>query len=85
LALINDPFVIHQSKLWADRIVREHASDAARINAMYQSLLNRPPSNEELVSAEQLIQQLATTNAPELAWSTLAHAMFNLKESIFVR
>ena len=85
LALINDPFVIHQSKLWADRIVREHASDAARINAMYQSLLNRPPSNEELVSAEQLIQQLAATNAPELAWSTLAHAMFNLKESIFVR
>lgn len=85
LALMNDPFVMHQSKRWAERVVREIPADAARINGMYQSLLNRLPSPEELASAEHLIQQISKSNAPELAWTTLAHAMFNLKESIFVR
>ncbi|MFN7735508.1 MAG: DUF1553 domain-containing protein [Pirellula sp.] len=85
LALMNDPFVIQQSKVWAARVAKMNTSDAARINAMYQSLLNRLPSDQELASAEQLIQELATTNPSELAWSTLAHAMFNLKESIFIR
>jgi len=85
LTLMNDPFVVHQSKLWAARIVRENVSDEARIIAMYLSLLNRSPSDKEMESADRLIKQLAATNTPELAWSTLAHAMFNLKESIFVR
>jgi hypothetical protein len=94
LALLNDPFVLQQADLWADRqIARQNDTVPARIDAMFQTALSRPATAEELARFEQFTQQLAAlhqvpaegvlTSKP--VWRDASHAMFNLQEFVYVR
>src|SRR5207237_8600558 len=48
LALLNDPFVLQQAETWAKRLIeRPDTAAGPRIDAMFQTALGRPPSNEE--------------------------------------
>jgi hypothetical protein len=63
---------------------------------MYQSAFGRPPSAEEITACTAFLHrqsQLASMNGvrPSIgsnelaAWKDLAHALFNVKEFVFVK
>jgi hypothetical protein len=80
LTLMNDPFVIQESKRWA-------ASTAAiqpagnRIHRMFLQAFSRPPAPLELEAVLDFIQSHPD---PGTAWNDLAHTLWNNKEFIFL-
>jgi hypothetical protein len=74
LALLNSPFVVEQAKLWA-------ASAHPTVDDLYLRTLGRPPSNAERQQAQAF---LASQNEAE-ALAQLAHALWNVKEFLYVR
>ena len=93
LALLNDPFLIGQAQVWADRlVVRDDASADERIQWMYLKALGRGPSTQELDRMRGLVDRLAglhqidadTILDSPLVWKDACHAMFNTKELIYV-
>jgi hypothetical protein len=93
LALLNDPFVLQQAEVWATRlIVRPDPSPAVRINHLFQTSLDRAASPVEMARFEQAIVQLAELHQVKrehvlknlAIWKDVAHAMFNLKEFVYI-
>ena len=94
LALLNDPFVIDQAKFWAEQLTAaEHITIEERVQVMFQRALGRPPNEEEQQRFVAMIRQLAeddsTSDAAILqdksVWQDAAHAIFNMKEVIYIR
>ncbi len=91
LFLMNDPFVHEQSQVWARRLLADVPanSTAPRVRSLFLSALSREPSAEEVARCEELLQQTAEVlgvKEPTLeSWTELCHAMFAVKEFLFVR
>lgn len=99
LILMNDPLVITQAKLWAQRTLAWTPStgptgqlgDATiqqqRIGRMYLQAFARPPSSEELRLAVDFLRGDSddSGDATLQRWSDLAHALINTKEFFFLR
>jgi len=95
LALLNDPFVVSQAKAWGARLVANGSKDsvAQRLNGIFETALSRRASTEELDRFQALIQALARERAiPEvqvlsdgLLWKDVVHAVFNMKEFVYLR
>jgi hypothetical protein len=94
LALLNDPFVIAMAKHWSERVLKDRAeTPEARVRQMFSRAFGRPPGDAEVAGLVKLARRSAElrgsdpaalmTNA--LAWQDVAHALFNLKEFIYVR
>ncbi|MFN8006384.1 MAG: PSD1 and planctomycete cytochrome C domain-containing protein [Terriglobia bacterium] len=94
LALLNDPFIINQAGFWADRLLETKApSVEVRVNLMFRSALGRSPDEAERQRFSNLANTLAglyktpqdqiLTNRE--VWKDMAHAIFNLKEFIYIR
>lgn len=93
LAMLNDPFVTEMARIWSERLcsgTETSASDRARL--MLQRALGRRPQQSEIEDLVQLAEQSAALrggpaalmqNQP--AWQDAAHAVFNLKEFLYVR
>jgi hypothetical protein len=78
LTLLNNPFVIRQAELLADRIIQEAPNDLARqIDLGYQYALARPPTDLERSLA------LATVKSGTLM--DLTHVLFNMNEFLYMR
>ena len=78
LILMNDDFVLNQSRLFAGRIRETAPSDPARqVELAYEVALNRPPSDSERRLALDFIVQHDLTG--------LAHVIFNLNEFVYIR
>lgn len=86
LALMNDPFIIEQSQLWAKNALANHDSDEARIEYMYEKALGVRPSKERIRALKSfLVQQSGIYGeADHPAWTDLAHILFNMKEFIYL-
>ncbi|MDR3639366.1 MAG: DUF1553 domain-containing protein [Isosphaeraceae bacterium] len=93
LALLNDPFVVQQAGVWAERLVaRTDDSIGARVDTMFQTTLSRPPTSEEQQRFQSAIAQLADLHkVPSnevlksvVVWKDLAHALFNVNEFITI-
>jgi hypothetical protein len=86
LILMNDPFVVEQSLLWAKRILR--LSEADRIRTAYETVFGRLPSDNELTGASDFLQSQAKAHGAakpgEKSWADLCHVLFNVKEFIFL-
>ncbi|MBC8325997.1 MAG: PSD1 domain-containing protein [Verrucomicrobia subdivision 3 bacterium] len=86
LILMNDPFVVEQSKLWAKRILTVNEPD--RIDAAYETAFGRPPNANEKNAAFTFLQTQAKAHGEkqpaEKAWSDLCHVLFNVKEFVFL-
>lgn len=90
LFLLNNPFVIEQSKHAARRLLDQpDLDDDGRIEAAYQWSLCRPPSGDERRRALQFIRRTAGSvdqvqanreSATTLAWSALFQALFACAE-----
>jgi hypothetical protein len=93
LALLNDPFVHQQADLWAARLVqRADKTAAARIEHMFHVGLSRAPSEEERARFEKAVHEFARLHevagerilTSQALWKDVGHAMFNLKEFIYI-
>ncbi len=93
LALLNDPFVLGQADEWAGRLIaRQDASVGARLDAAFETALNRPPRDEERQRFEQAVHELAELHQvasadvlqSRVVWRDVAHTMFNLQEFIYI-
>ena len=93
LAMLNDPFVIGQSRVWANQLVeRGDANIADRVTAMLQTALGRLPTDAERQRFADAARQLAALHqvpeadllASEDVWSDMAHITFNLAEFVYV-
>jgi Protein of unknown function (DUF1549)/Protein of unknown function (DUF1553)/Planctomycete cytochrome C len=76
LILLNDPFVHKMAEHWGQRT--HGLTPEARVKLMYQQAFCRDATPQELEAALEFV----TSNN---AWPDLAHALFNVKEFIFVR
>jgi hypothetical protein len=94
LALLNDPFVLAQAAFWADRLIAEKAPSAgARIDAMFRAALGRLPDDAERARFTSLANEVASMHDvsaekfldSQAVWKDVAHAIFNLKEFVYVR
>jgi hypothetical protein len=94
LMLLNDAFVTGQAEHWGRRLV-ERSGDTveSRIAALFQGALGRPPAADETARWAAAVADLAALHqTPEsdmllsvALWRDIAHAMFNLKEFIYVQ
>jgi hypothetical protein len=93
LALLNDPFVLQQAEVWGASLVkRPDETISARIDAMFQIALSRPPTGDERDRFEQAVRQLADLHqvagadvlTSQAVWKDIAHALFNVNEFIYI-
>lgn len=94
LALLNDPFVLDQAAVWADRLILEGAPVETRIERMFHEALGRAPAENERARFLSLEKELASLHkvadpakvaSNRDVWKDMAHAVFNLKEFIYVQ
>lgn len=93
LTLLNDPFVIEMARQWSERELQDGATTPEeRATRMFQAGLARPPKPEETARLVQLADasaHLRGVGASALldcqpVWQDVAHAIFNMKEFIYV-
>jgi hypothetical protein len=93
LALLNDPFVVEMARHWSTQVLQDGASSPEdRAARMLENALSRRPRSEEtdrLVGLAAQSAELRGLDTAELmgcqpAWQDAAHAIFNLKEFIYV-
>jgi hypothetical protein len=90
LTMMNSPFVVAESRRWAERVLSEPAaSPAERVGRLYLAAFGRAPTSAESADAlaflaEQAARYGADENDPR-AWADLCHVLLNVKEFIFVR
>jgi mono/diheme cytochrome c family protein len=94
LALLNDPFVVAMAEHWSKGVL--DAGDAtpdSRVERMFSAAFARPPQPEETARFVAFAQESAKLRGVDVAifmncqpvWQDVAHAIFNLKEFIYVQ
>lgn len=93
LALLNDPFVLEMAGHWGRALVQDGSSNAGeRAAAMLSRALSRTPSAAEVQGLVLLAEESAQLRGIEQSglmaapavWTDAAHAVFNLKEFLYV-
>jgi len=88
LIMMNDPFVVEQSKIWAKRILGAGKDDIQRVRIAYQLAFGRLPDQQEMDTATTFLATQAKVYGEaqpgEKSWGDLCHGLFNVKEFIFV-
>ncbi len=81
LTMLNSPLVIAQAEIWGKRLEENPANSGEKINEMFLQALGRPPAPGEVDRAQTYMGGVEDA----AAWANLAHALFNLKEFIYLR
>jgi hypothetical protein len=76
LALLNDPFILRQSELFAERLKRENTGIPAQVAAAYAYAFGRPPTVQESADLAQFAASHSLAAACRL--------LFNTNEFLFV-
>jgi mono/diheme cytochrome c family protein len=93
LALLNDPFVLAMARHWSERVLHDGAaSPEQRARQMFATALGRPPRDEEAARLVHLAIRSAELRGAggqpllqcQAAWQDVAHAIFNVKEFIYL-
>jgi hypothetical protein len=91
LILMNDPFVLEQAGLLAERLFAEAGPSAeARIGWLYALGLSREPTGVELAAAVSFLRAQAAEredagwDESRGAWADLCHVVLNLKEFCYI-
>ena len=88
LIMLNDPFVVGQAKVWADRVLQGPARNPSeRISQLYLEAFGRPATPQEIDAANAFVNPLSDSD--RLAdqhdrWADFCHVLLNVKEFIFV-
>ncbi|GAB4466874.1 MAG: PSD1 and planctomycete cytochrome C domain-containing protein [Armatimonadaceae bacterium] len=83
LALMNGEFVRQQAQVWAERSLKDSPqfTPSQRVNTLYLQAFGRYPTDAE---RSALIGYLGNRN-DATAWADICHALFNVKEFVYVR
>jgi Protein of unknown function (DUF1553) len=92
LALLNDPFVIDMAKRWSQSLVTDGApSVEERAEKMLEAAFSRAVNANEVEGLVRFLRHSAELRGSRqdlmsdwAAWQDAAHAVFNLKEFIYV-
>lgn len=92
LALLNDPFVVDMARQWSLALAGDDSADCeSRAARMIERALARPADAREVEALVRLVQRSAELRgvAGDLRqhpaiWQDAAHAVFNLKEFLYV-
>jgi hypothetical protein len=92
LALLNDPFVVAMAEQWSRRLLVDGAATAEqRIAQMLEDALARPARPSEVEQLLEFVRHSVRLRGEsgeilqsQLAWQDAAHAIFNLKEFLYV-
>ena len=84
LTMLNDPLILKQSTLFAERLVKEAGSEPRRqVDLAYRLAFGRAPTERETALALDYLKKPATLpGRPRLA--DLCHTLFNLSEFVYV-
>ena len=93
LTMLNDPFVIDQATKWSQQLMTLKRNPRQRIRFMFRRAFGREPSSAELRSTQDYVADLTKEHADsedekvrqERVWRDVAHALFCLKEFIYVQ
>ena len=94
LTLLNSPFAWHQAEAWGRHLAAGEGNTAtSRIRHMFLKALGREPSAVEAARAEEYLSTLIAERktrehlilTDRRIWTDLAHALFNLKNFIYVQ
>ena len=90
LALMNDKLIYEQSKIWAQRILKEMPSSTPkeRFVRMFEEAFTRPPESHEtsiLMDSLPALMELhgGDQNSPGL-WQDLSHSLFSMNDFIYL-
>jgi hypothetical protein len=83
LTLLNDPLVLEQARLWAERLLSENAGQPLEtlVDHLYRSAFGRPPTGDESAAA---LQFLGPGSVDARTWADLCHVLINVKEFIYL-
>jgi hypothetical protein len=92
LTLLNDPFVIDQALRGARYVMRSAGTDREKLEALWSRAFGRPLTEAELPPTLDFLADLRSEHAgladaqerETLAWRDLLHALFCLKEFVYV-
>jgi len=86
LFLMNNPFVLKQTKSLEERLHREGpAEDRARVEWLYELLYSRPASNAEVnIALETLARAQAHGASGQLSWEEYCQVLICANEFIYV-
>ena len=84
LTLMNDPFVIEQSKIWARSSAAEQDPDS-RIRMMVRAAHAIDPNEDMLGELKDFVQSSPGGVQSQKGWNDLAHGLFNMKAFYFLR
>lgn len=95
LMLLNDPFVLVGAQKLAESVLRDEtlAEPTTRLKRMFLRTMGREPGAEELSDLDAYLGELAVQHNVAMkdiahsqpVWQSVAHALFNVKEFIYVR
>ena len=92
LTLLNDEFVLIQSRYFAERVRQAGADPAGQIRSAYRIALGREPSAREMADSRQFLEKQrahheskGTADPPLAALTDLCNVMVNLNEFIYVQ
>jgi hypothetical protein len=77
LTLLNNPFVLSEAALFADRVRREAKEPRAQVDLAYRIALARDPTEREMAIGTDLIAKQSL--------EALTHVVLNLNEFLYVR
>jgi hypothetical protein len=86
LALMNDPFIVEQARLWADRATAAPGRPPAEVvGILYESAFGRPPSDDECDRAIRFVRAQADAGRGDRgSWADLCHALLIAKEFRYI-
>ena len=86
LALMNDPFILDQCKLWAKGIMSNGKDNRERINQSYLMVTGKSPTEQVYEKLLNFIEVQSTAHGKidERVWADLAHVLINSKSFLFL-
>lgn len=77
--LLNDPLILRQAKLFADRLQKERPDNVSgQIERAYQLAVGRAPTPQELKLSEGFLSKRGASGLTDFC-----HAIFNLNEFVY--
>ena len=86
LTLLNDPMILQQTKLLADRVMRTSGeTDPQRLDHLFALAFGRQPTDDEVRTCLEFLGPPSNDQAAAPApWADLCHILINMKEFIFI-
>lgn len=85
LMLLNDRFVKRQAELLATRVLNRASDPDMRLQQLWQIVFQRTPTTKEVESSIEFVKRQTESGRPEIdAWTSLARAVLNSNECIYI-